>query len=564
MKETRSASQIQYGYLPEQTVDVQGGIWKVRRWNEPPAEHAVDVDALRAELVRAVAPWRSNNLDDGFADAVAGGAHIQLRKLNREMGISLERFPEVWMCRQCKRLQFKSDGSCPCGSRSPRSQLPFVGFHSCGRVRAPSIPKCPKHRDIAIRYPGTASAQDIVFFCPVCQDSIRAGLGFVACECGDGNYEFTVHRAASVYTPRNVVLVNPPSTHRIRELTAAGGAARALEWVLGGMVEGSATEVGATAESLRQQLLASGLPESIVEDMVLRASGHLRGPPEPLPLDGAHAAIAEQQAVTMALAASNSRTTLEHLQRSVEPTSAAGIRYGRSYADGLAMTGLAAVELYDRFPVMVGQYAYSRGNPAPGATKLRPFRDKNHAYTIYGEVAETEALLFLLSPERVCEWMRRRGHSVPPDQGNDRQRRLALLQSCAFPSHTSAGNEAGEDLVTLVHSLCHRTIRLLAVHAGIDRNGLSELLVPAHLGFYIYAPARGDFVLGGLQAVFESELDSLLRALALDEHRCALDPGCERNGAACTACLHIGEPSCRLFNRSLSRTALFGQLGYYC
>jgi hypothetical protein len=114
----------------------------------------------------------------------------------------------------------------------------------------------------------------------------------------------------------------------------------------------------------------------------------------------------------------------------------------------------------------------------------------------------------------------------------------------------------------MIHSLAHRTIRLLAVHAGIERNSLSELLVPSHLGFYLYASARGDFVLGGLQAVFESELDTFLKVLLHDEHRCALDPGCERGGAACTACLHIGEPSCRLYNAQLSRTTLFGPEGY--
>lgn len=102
----------------------------------------------------------------------------------------------------------------------------------------------------------------------------------------------------------------------------------------------------------------------------------------------------------------------------------------------------------------------------------------------------------------------------------------------------------------------------MAVHAGIERNALSELLVPSHLSFFVYAASKGDFVLGGLQAVFESDLDTFLKALVDDEHRCALDPGCERGGGACSACLHIGEPSCRWFNTRLSRLALFGSNGY--
>ena len=68
-----------------------------------------------------------------------------------------------------------------------------------------------------------------------------------------------------------------------------------------------------------------------------------------------------------------------------------------------------------------------------------------------------------------------------------------------------------ELVTTLIHSYCHRFIRVAAVHTGVERTSLSELLVPHHLGFFVYAAARGGFVLGGLQAVFEGELHRLLQ-----------------------------------------------------
>lgn len=86
--------------------------------------------------------------------------------------------------------------------------------------------------------------------------------------------------------------------------------------------------------------------------------------------------------------------------------------------------------------------------------------------------------------------------------------------------------------------------------------------MPLHLGFFVYAAARGDFVLGGLQAVFETELDALLEDIIGAEHRCALDPGCQATGGACMACLHLGEPSCRYYNAHLNRSTLFGAHGY--
>ena len=99
------------------------------------------------------------------------------------------------------------------------------------------------------------------------------------------------------------------------------------------------------------------------------------------------------------------------------------------------------------------------------------------------------------------------------------------------------------------------------MHTGVERTSLSEFLVPHHLGFFVYAAGRGEFVLGGLQAVFEGELHLFLRDVVEGESRCALDPGCLHSGAACMACLHLGEPSCRLFNQRLDRRVLHRSVG---
>ena len=72
-------------------------------------------------------------------------------------------------------------------------------------------------------------------------------------------------------------------------------------------------------------------------------------------------------------------------------------------------------------------------------------------------------------------------------------------------------------------------------------------------------------MLGGLQALFEHDLHTVLDRVVNEEHRCALDPGCSANpqGAACAVCLHLGEPSCRLFNTRLDRNVLFERPGGY-
>jgi len=108
-------------------------------------------------------------------------------------------------------------------------------------------------------------------------------------------------------------------------------------------------------------------------------------------------------------------------------------------------------------------------------------------------------------------------------------------------------------------------VRQTSYYAGIDRESISELLFPAALTCVTYAVPRGDFVLGGLQAMFEHDLHTVLDRVVMDESRCALDPGCweSRSGAACAVCLHLGEPSCRLFNTHLDRKSLFDANGFF-
>ena len=213
--------------------------------------------------------------------------------------------------------------------------------------------------------------------------------------------------------------------------------------------------------------------------------------------------------------------------------------------------------------MFTGQFGYTRGDMEPGRSRLRPFERKNGTFVVYGDLSATEALVLRLDPAAVCGWLRARGHEIRSEGRDERDHFQAILKAYGQSLETSA---VFRDVVTLVHSLSHRMVRHTSFYAGIDRNALSELLFPLSLSFVTYAVPRGDFVLGGLQALFEHDLHTVLDRVVFDEHRCPLDPGCSGNpqGAACAVCLHLGEPSCRLFNTSLDRKALFeGRGGYF-
>jgi hypothetical protein len=560
MKVMRSGSQILFGHLPEQTVDADGGIWKVRRWNSPKVESAIDIGALKEELIRAAYPWSEKGKDGGFVADLYSNRSVKIKSLNREEGVWCEPFPRLYLCRSCKRLHDQPYGKCECGSTGRRGQLPFVGFHeACGAIKTPYVKKCPKHHQRAVRFPGTASASELVFYCPVCQDVIHRGFG-AACDCDQGGtLSFTVHRSGAVFKPRGVVVINPPRRETLQQVQDAGGGERALEWVIGGMSGPKLTDAPAanSPDSVRRMLSDRGFDSATIEAMIAAMPGVAQNDTTSLDVDVPVLETARQQARQVALATFESRLTISKMEEKASSERLKSL-YLREYPSALKRAGLDRVELIDRFPVLTGQFGYTRGVSAPGESQLRTYRESNGEYSIFGELVQTEALFLRLDPLRVYRWLKSRGIQLR-EAMNGREASVSILE-CFGPQK----DDQNTKLVTiLVHSYAHAFIRKAAVYAGIERDSLSELVLPHILGFFVYAAARGDFILGGLQALFETDLHLLLAQLVGEEYRCALDPGCRDNGAACAVCLHLGEPSCRLFNTHLSREVLAGGVGYF-
>ncbi len=563
MKDTRSASQILFGFLPEQTVDVKGGVWKVRKWHTE-SVHDVDGDALRAALITSASRWEATGRDGDYVRRLRKNARMRVEALDRDKGVLVESFPKTWKCGNCNRLHDSPNKQCRCGN-SRHGQLPFVLYHdACGDVRAPYYPRCPAHDDSRIHLPGTTSLYEIKIDCPECSRRLPTTFLNVKCSCGEqgqngDRMEFNVHRGATVYTPRDIVIVNPPSKTQSRRLAQAGGSTTAAIWLAEGMKVHWVDEMeGGSAAGIRHTLTDNGLDKETIERMMAQ-SGLVDDAATPVSGPASVIKKVESDASSIALAVSETRQTLQDL--SEHATDELLDLYTEAYPRALDAAGLQSVDLVERFPVLTGQYGYSRGDHEPGASRLRVFTSADGAYVVYGEVAATEALLFRLEPRSVAQWLQRQEFAVEV-LASERETYEGILHAMGPELETSPVFTAVE---TLIHSYSHRMVRQSSFYAGIDRNALSELLFPAALAFVTLAVPRGDFVLGGLQAMFEYDLHTVLDRVVSDESRCALDPGCESNpaGAACAVCLHLGEPSCRMFNTRLDRKTLFGADGFF-
>lgn len=567
MREERGPSQILFNFLPQQTADLRGGVWRVVEWREA-SELPIDHPALCFAVERAAMPWIAASRDGGLRDAVRR-REIKCLTLDRDRGVRVEAFPRIWRCRGCGRIATSRDAPCPCGAQR-RGQLYFVAYHECGYLDEPPVPNCPQghHGDVSLHDPGSAAVRDLEWRCvhPACGGRVLArGFPPRRCRCGAGFVQVTVHRAGVVFTPRVAVLVNPPDPETARRLQEAGGGARALDWVLDGMPGSGPWDVRRSAAAIREALAAQGLGDLLEDPEVARRilaraeSGSERGPDRDArvtALPAERRAAAQRAALDLAAAVAGGRDWVEDLAGQATPAMA-GL-YRGAYPRAIREAGLEAVDFIPSFPVVTLVFGYTRGDPTPGNSVLVPFLVQGQVRT-YGLPVRTEALLFRLDPVRVARWLRGAGlvQRAPEDPEGAR---LTIIERAAVPApgeDPARAEPAGAAVLRLVHSYAHRTIRQLSALAGIERDSLAEYLVPEHLAFVVYAATRGDFVLGGLQAVFETRLDELLGRVRRAERRCPFDPACRRDGAACVACLHLGEPSCRGYNRYLSRLDLF-------
>lgn len=561
MKDFRSSSQVIFGFLPEQTVDLRGKIWKVKHWRAPYRLSEVDTETLRQGILNRAVEWEASHKDyKKFLSHLRRGMLVEAYALDNDNGVEVAEFPNQWICKSCSQFHEKYEETCSCGSVR-KGQIPFVAYHTCGALSELSIPKCPQHRQVKIILPRAASLADIRFECGQCAWS-KKGIPYMNCACGE-NMNVNIHRAAKVYTPRSVVIVNPPVRDAREKLRNAGGSARAVSWIINGMKERCVDEVPTSKNSVAEALLKQGIDEDIVKEMVAKL-GNTYGDDVEIHLPASLKTDFEQQANMIGLATLESRLVVDDLTKSAQELGINHELYNKSYKSAFRSSGLSSIDLLEKFPIFTGHYGYTRGAFNPGESTLKPFkhhdRRQSRVMPVYGDLAETEALLVRLNPVTVLNWLKLNGYQSVPTESSFKDAYLAIL---SLLSDATDGAKARQDLLTLTHSYSHRFIRSLAVYAGIDRNSIAEMVMDLGLSFIVYSVPRGDFVLGGMHAVFAQELHTLLDSVVNSEHRCALDPGCEKNKAACMACLHLGEPSCALFNRSLSRKSLFGSSGYF-
>ena len=491
---TRSGSQILRTFLPQQTADLKGGIYKVTEWSSA-VPIPVDQEIVSRRLLREITPWARAQTDNGFAADLRRGANVEVVELDDRRGVTVERFPEVWLCRNCRRIGKERSRNCRCGVRR-WGQLHFVGFHSCGALVEPWIKRCQQHDDVMLVSPKSAQAKDIRFVCPECQQELMKGLGFRQCLLA-GQREHQLERSQGpqrIRSPRRRTR-QPAKTAEHERTTRRRRPPKSTAWLVAGMPAPSPALMDGkpTRGTFIQNLLQQGMNPDFAEKMAALAAEDGQLAPE----DGTddidlltpiRRQEAEHEAVDIAMALAEGHIPTSGLIGAPGLEATLSARYENDYPAALAHAGLAGVNLVERFPVLNIMYGYTRGGGDAGESRLIPFRHPRGGYRLYGDLSETEALYFRLDPVSVARWLSARGHALPgwsrTDDQDPRRARIAILEAAEIPP---PGDEPAAPSIRQRPSDPDPLLRAQgyppnSVFAGIDRDALAEYLVPLNLG----------------------------------------------------------------------------------
>ena len=112
----------------------------------------------------------------------------------------------------------------------------------------------------------------------------------------------------------------------------------------------------------------------------------------------------------------------------------------------------------------------------------------------------------------------------------------------------------------LIHTLSHLLIRSAAGLCGLDKNSISEYVMPGVPAVLVYCQNSQGFNLGALFNIFEAYFDKWIENAYNSAKKCIFDPVCIERYKACTGCLFLNEVSCQHFNHDLDRSLVIGSV----
>lgn len=586
---SRGKQQVLFNYLPGKTFDFERGpIAKVAGIRGRPS-----IDVNEAVVIQRIADqaraWRPE-----FRPALAD--HI-LNDLSRfvvldPVGVEAEMFPRVFWCDNpaCERIidyssreNLPSSSKCPACRTGTLRQMRFIRIHKCGAIEPLLPPPCSNchRREIALSDRGSERISAFRWRCMHC-GHMTPLYGGVCKRCppsGNNSMSIEVHRAGRTYYGQSSVLLNIPHKElqgfftrsdwgfivagKFLELPSVGDR-RLAEYASQG-----ASSVAASAIRGEELDVLLGDPGASAEEIVERLR-HRREAQRQQAATSAQGLQQEVCQITGLQAEVWNRAKLSLLEVVIPFDDAAPGAVSRGsqrpeIKPWLVSIGASEIALVNDYTIINATFGFTREEYAPNQSWLNPFppdKDYQGRLPIFVDKVQADAILISLDPDHVIRWLTANGFqpTLPPGSDTALARRAYFVRLFdeALLHHTLTVTEAERRMVFgLLHSLSHLCIRQAALLCGLERNSLSEYLIPNALSFSIYPNNQFGATIGALTALYEQTLQQWIGAVR-GTKSCVYDPVCHDHGGNCHACTHLAETSCRFFNLNLSRSFLFG------
>ena len=610
-KMSRGKGQVLSAFLPGKTFDFQGGagISRVKNVRGVPKERELNLPVVLRRVEEDARSWHED-YRPLFRDSV-------LRESSRfvlldPIAVEAEIFPRVFWCqnKRCGRVFDRSYGenlpksaTCSVCKTGPLAQLRFVQIHQCGALTPltpPFCDGCHSNKQMALDTRGSERIANFLWVCRGCRSGSPQTVFPELCrECNwpadaDGNgrdprrMRIVPHRTGSAFYVHNTTLLNIPTSEMkgffdVEEWPELAGAKfldipEARGRSLTDFVEESARIVEKSDEGLSiddfKELLAEvgeGASESETIEQAQRLIDRRKAEKKESSASGIAAALRRRTGIPQSGWEAARREMLEavmpgengsprdlYSEKGDEPTFSRAAKAARRM-------GMAAFGLVEDFPIVNATYGFSRVGYRPDECRLVPFPMKSEygdgKYPIFVDQVQADALLFRLEPERVLRWLHANGERPELPSGEPGYAEPAyfvkLFQDAQLRQTLKGDQKSRRMVFGLLHTMTHLCVKQASLLCGLDRNSLSEYVLPRALTSAIYCSHRSGAAIGALIALYEQSLTEWLESVS-DARRCVYDPVCKHREGSCHACTHLAEMSCSYFNLNLGRAFLFG------
>jgi len=229
---------------------------------------------------------------------------------------------------------------------------------------------------------------------------------------------------------------------------------------------------------------------------------------------------------------------------------------------------VANVQVCGNIPFISCSYGYTREKSEPEeGVILHAFREEHNGIkNIYAAKLNTEGVLFEFNRVRMLQWLVKNKYANVddlPDLNDESAVKLWFVNNIRPElikpfSKIDPQNAATYYVYNLIHTLSHLLIRSAASMCGLDKNSISEYILPSVPAVLVYCQNSQGFNLGALFNIFEAYFDKWMNTAYLSAQKCIFDPICIERYKACTGCLFLNEVSCQHFNHDLDRSLVIG------